>query len=147
VGALPACPPVVAVSMNSSTPLQVLTNNKQESVTAGTTRDTGRTAAGNWSWGSPRASRNTAWVTPDECLAATTDWQSSKGPAPLRIAMRGLPSFGGWDPAGFGHAYRTTEPNTALCHAPLTGYHHWKDGFLIGSFERCVECLRIIRNL
>jgi hypothetical protein len=61
--------------------------------------------------------------------------------------MRGLPSVGGWEPAGFGHAYRTTEPSTALCRENLNGYHHWGEGFLTGSFERCEECLRIVRNL
>jgi hypothetical protein len=35
----------------------------------------------------------------------------------------------------------------ALITLPLPNYHQWKDGFLTGSFERCEECLRIIRNL
>lgn len=82
-----------------------------------------------------------------ECLAATSDWTSARAPLALRFAMRGLPTVGGWQPAGLGHAYRVTEPHTALCGEGLKGFHHWSDGFLTCTFQRCDECLRIVNNL
>ena len=45
-------------------------------------------------------------------LAATTEWRPAARHA-LRMA-KGL-SFGGWQPAGFGHAYRSVEPRVSVC--------------------------------
>jgi hypothetical protein len=85
-------------------------------------------------------------VTPDEALAATNDWRATPASIAQRRAQRS-PGFGGWQPAGFGHAYRAEEPRTSLCGKNIEGWHRWSDRFLAGDFDRCPDCVRALESL
>ena len=82
-----------------------------------------------------------------DCLAATTGWMPSKGNTAIRLTRLREPAIGGWEAAGFGHAYRGEEPRVSLCGVNLDGYHHWTDQFDVGAFDRCQDCLAVLAGL
>ena len=63
--------------------------------------------------------------------------------ASLDVLSGGRVRFG-WEPAGFGHAYRAVEPRTSLCGKNIDGWHKWSGPFRAGAFERCPDCARIV---
>ena len=85
-------------------------------------------------------------VTPDDALAATTEWRSQAA-SNIRGMAQHAPRFGGWEPAGFGHAYRNGEPRTSSCGKNIDGWHLWPDHFLAGTFDRCPDCVRVVESL
>ena len=91
--------------------------------------------------------RETLTVIRAECLAATTGWRPSKGSAAIRLSCLKGPGIGGWQAAGFGHGYRTEEPQVSLCGLNLDGYHHWTEPFDVRAFDRCQDCLAILARL
>jgi hypothetical protein len=66
--------------------------------------------------------RETLTVIRADCLAATTGWLPSKGSVAIRLVRLRAPVIGGWQAAGFGHAYRSEDPQIALCGVNLDGY-------------------------
>jgi len=91
--------------------------------------------------------RETLTVIRADCLAATTGWLPSKGSVAIRLVRLRAPVIGGWQAAGFGHAYRSEDPQIALCGVNLDGYHHWTEPFDEGAFDRCQDCVAVLEGL
>jgi hypothetical protein len=84
---------------------------------------------------------------PADCLAATTAYVAVPSGRALRMTRQMGPGFGGWQPAGFGHAYRAEEPRVSLCGQNIDQYHHFADRFDAGVFDRCAECVAYVARL